>query len=125
VGCRNRNAFQIHGERGMARFNLEDLNRLEFFDATEQGNLQGPRNLLVTGPDHPYWKNFWKPGHTIGYEHTFIAALGDFLTALGNGEPFHPNFEDAQQVQIVLAAVAQAARSGRWVKLEASTRVPA
>ena len=70
VGNRNRNAFEINGSRGMLRFNLEDLNRLEFLDATEPRNLHGPRNLLVTGPDQPYAGNYWKPGHVIGYEHT-------------------------------------------------------
>jgi predicted dehydrogenase len=40
VGCRNRNSFEIHGSKGMARFDLEDLNRLEFFDAADARNLQ-------------------------------------------------------------------------------------
>ena len=83
VGCRNRKLFEINGSKGMLRFNLEELNQLEFLDATEPANQQGLRNLTVTGPDHPYSENFWKPGHIIGYEHTFIAALGDFLGALG------------------------------------------
>jgi predicted dehydrogenase len=110
VGCRNRNAFEIHGSKGMARFDLEDLNRLEFFDATDQRNVQGARRLLVTGPDHPYAANFWKPGHIIGYEHTFIAAIGDFLHTLETGEPFHPNFEDGLAVQQVLAAAETSAQ---------------
>ena len=114
VGYRNRNAFEIHGSGGMLRFSLEDLNRLEFVDANDPAPLRGPRNLLVTGPDHPYATNFWKPGHIIGYEHTFIAALGDFLTALASGAPFHPNFDDGQQVQLVLDAMHRSARSGRW-----------
>ena len=66
----------------MLRFNLEEMNQLEFLDATEPPNQQGLRNLTVTGPDHPYSENFWKPGHIIGYEHTFIATLGDFLSTL-------------------------------------------
>ncbi len=110
VGCKNRNAFEIHGSKGMARFDLEDLNRLEFFDASDARNLQGSRRLLVTGPDQPYAANFWKPGHIIGYEHTFVAALGDFLHALKTGEPFHPDFEDGLAVQRVLAAVEASAK---------------
>ena len=110
VGCKNRNAFEIHGSKGMARFDLEDLNRLEFFDAADARNLAGSRRLLVTGPDQPYAANFWKPGHIIGYEHTFIAALGDFLHALKTGEPFHPDFEDGLAVQRVLAAVEASAK---------------
>ena len=98
----------------MLRFNLEDLNRLEFYDAADEPNLQGPRNLLVTGPDHPYSANFWKPGHIIGYEHTFIAALADFLAAVHAGREFHPDFEDAQRTQWVMDACERSSKSGRW-----------
>jgi predicted dehydrogenase len=117
IGCRNRNTFEINGSRGMLRFNLEDMNRLEFFDATDTPHLQANRHLLVTGPDHPYAENFWKPGHLIGYEHTFIATLGDFLSALARQEAFHPNFDDAVAVQRVLDAVERSAQSRSWVTL--------
>ena len=95
IGCKNQNVFQIHGAGGMLRFNLERLNHLEFLDATEPSTEQGPRDLLVTDMKHPIFGNFWRPGHIIGYEHTFIAALGEFLDCLSRGEEFHPNFEDA------------------------------
>jgi len=114
VGSRNRNTFEIHGSRGMLGFNLEELNRLIYYDATEAPSLRAARNLMVTGPDHPYSENFWKPGHTIGYEHTFIATLGDFLTALSRGEVFHPNFEDAVAVQRVLQSVEESAGTRKW-----------
>jgi predicted dehydrogenase len=118
VGYRNRNAFEIHGERGMLRFNLEDLNRLEFVDATEPRNLHGARSMLITGPDHPYVGNFWKPGHIIGYEHTFIAALTEFLAAVARGETPHPNFDDAQRTQLVLDAAEQSAFHRSWQEVE-------
>lgn len=112
TGAKNRNSFELHGSNGAVRFDLEDLNRLEFTDATGPRNLQGPRSILVTGPDHPYWSNFWKPAHIIGYEHTFIATVADFLFALDRGEPFEPDFGTAHRVQLVLDAVARAAASG-------------
>jgi predicted dehydrogenase len=117
VGCRNRNIFEIHGSKGMLRFNFEDMNRLVFYDATEVPNLQGERSMLITGPDHPYSENFWKPGHTIGYEHTFIATLGDFLITLASGEKFHANFEDAVRVQKALDAVERSAKGREWISL--------
>jgi len=107
VGCRNQNRFEIHGSKGMLRFNLEDLNHVEFFDATVAREMEGPRRLLVSN-------EFWKPGHTVGYEHTFVAALADFLRALAGGEPFHPDFEDAQRVQEVLHAAELSARKREW-----------
>src|SRR5579864_7063354 len=116
VGRRNGNGFEIYGSKGSLAFDLEDMNRLQFFDATEHPATQAWRNLLVTGPDHPYSTNFWKPGHLIGYEHTFIATLGDFLQALGNGQEFHPNFEDALQVQEIMETVLSSAASRQWVQ---------
>jgi predicted dehydrogenase len=118
VGYANRNRFELHGSRGMLSFDLEDLNHLGFLDATEPRALQGVRRVLVTGPDHPYATRFWKPGHTLGYEHTFIAALGDFLDAVARGEPFHPDFQDGLAVQRVLDAVERSSATRQWVSPE-------
>ena len=118
VGRRNGNGFEMYGAKGSLAFDLEDMNRLGFFDATEAANLQAYRNILVTGPGHPYSETFWKPGHLVGYEHTFIATLGDFLQNLAKGEPFHPNFDDAVQTQAILEAVEASAQSKNWVKLQ-------
>jgi predicted dehydrogenase len=107
----------MYGEKGSLAFDLEDMNRLRFYDATEPPNLQAYRNILVTGPDHPYSVNFWKPGHLVGYEHTFIATLGDFLLNLAKGEPFHPNFDDAVRTQAVLEAVETSAASKNWIRV--------
>ena len=117
VGQRNGNGFKIFGSKGSLAFDLEDMNRLQFFDATEPLDRQGERNLLVTGPEHPYSSTFWKPGHLIGYEHTFIATLGDFLQALARGEAFHPSFEDAVRVQRLMKGIESSAGSGQWVKV--------
>jgi predicted dehydrogenase len=117
VGCRNRKTFEINGSKGMLRFNLEEMNQLEFLDATEPPNQQGVRNVSVTGPDHPYSNNFWKPGHIIGYEHTFITTLGDFLSTLDREQPSHADLDAAVEVQRVLDAVERSAASRSWVKL--------
>ncbi len=117
VGRRNGNGFEVYGSNGNLAFDLEDMNRLHFFDATDALSLQAERDILVTGPDHPYSDNFWKPGHLIGYEHTFIATLGDFLQALAQEQPFHTDFQDAVQVQALLDAVERSATSKLWIKL--------
>ena len=118
IGYQNRNTFEINGSKGMLRFSLDDMNRLEFYDATEAPNLRGIRSIPTTGPSHPYWQNFWRPGHPIGYEHSFIATLADFLSAWARQEPFHVNFEDAVGVQRVLDTVERSATSGNWVRLD-------
>lgn len=114
IGYRNDNGFEIQGGNGMLRFHLEDLNHLDFFDARDPSPLQGLRRLLVTDSKHPYGSNFWRPGHIVGYEHTFIAALGDFLLSLGRNEIFHPNFQDGLRVQKVIDAVLKSAQCRQW-----------
>lgn len=49
IGFVNHQTFGIHGERGVLRFDLEDLTRLHFFDATDPANTRGARPILVTG----------------------------------------------------------------------------
>ncbi|HKW17231.1 MAG TPA: Gfo/Idh/MocA family oxidoreductase [Terriglobales bacterium] len=117
VGRRNGLGFEVYGSKGNLAFDLEEMNRLRFFDATDPAKLQAQRDILVTGPDHPYSSNFWKPGHLVGYEHTFIATLGDFLQCLAKKEPFHPNFEDGARIQGLLQAVEVSASSKEWIKI--------
>lgn len=116
VGRRNGIGFEMYGSKGRLAFDLEDMNRLQFTDAGDPPDLQAARNLLVTGPGHLYTANFWKPGHIIGYEHTFIATLGDFLQALARGDKFSPNIDDALRIQALLQAVESSAASRKWVK---------
>jgi predicted dehydrogenase len=118
IGCKNANTFQIHGSGGMLRFNLERLNSLEFLDATQPSTEQGLCDVLVTDMKHPIFGNFWRPGHIIGYEHTFIAALAEFLQGYARGEEFHPNFQDGLEVQRVLGALQQSARTRQWTSVE-------
>jgi predicted dehydrogenase len=120
IGCRNQNSFDIQGANGLLRFNLERLNHLEFFDATVPSIEQGSRDLLVTDLKHPIFGNFWRPGHIIGYEHTFIATLAEFLDCLARGADFHPNFEDALVTQQVLDALLRSARTRQWTDVAAS-----
>jgi len=112
TGAKNRNSYELHGSRGAVRFNLEDLNRLEFFDATEAKQSQAYRNILVNET------RFWKPGHILGYEHTFVATLGEFLLSLPGGQPFHPDFDDALRVQLVLDAMGKSGNSRGWRAVE-------
>jgi predicted dehydrogenase len=63
---------------------------------------------------HPIFPNFWRPGHIIGYEHTFIAALAEFIQSLATEKDFHPNFADALEVQEALDALQRSARTKQW-----------
>jgi predicted dehydrogenase len=114
-GRRNYNTFQIYGSKGSLAFDLERMNELEFYDRTEGQAEQGFKTILVTESVHPYVAAWWPPGHIIGYEHTFVHALHDFLTALEKDAMPSPNFEDGVKNQIVLDAVERSANAHKWL----------
>ena len=89
-----------------------ESSRVRRRDAAVHG--AGPRDLLVTDLKHPIFGNFWRPGHIIGYEHTFIAALAEFLDCVARGVEFHPNFADGLEVQRVLDALQRSAKTREW-----------
>jgi predicted dehydrogenase len=120
TGNQNRNGIEINGERGSLRFNFEDMNYLEFYDATLDRRQQGWTKIMVThGGDHPYAANWWPDAHIIGYEHGFINQTADMMNVLGGKEPVVPlpDFEDAYKTQQVLEAAIVSAQERRVVKV--------
>ena len=115
-GRRNFNTFQIYGSKGSIAYNQERMNELEFFDRTEPNELQAFKTILVTEANHPYTGAWWPPGHIIGYEHTFVHAIHDFLTCIEKDRLPEPNFRHGVRNQAVLDAVERSAKSGRWEK---------
>ena len=106
--------LEINGEHASARWDLHDLHRLQWFDHRDEGQLRGWRSVHITDGDHPYMKHWWVPGLQIGYEHTFIHQVADFLSATAEGQSAAPTFRDALSTDHVTDAVLKSARSGRW-----------
>jgi predicted dehydrogenase len=111
--------FEINGEKASIKWDLHDLHRLEYFDHRDEGKLRGWRSVHVTdhGGDHPYMDKWWVPGLQIGYEHSFVHQVADFLEGLSKGQPAGPTFRDAQETQKVCDAVLESGQSGRWVEV--------
>ena len=101
--------FEINGSAGSLFFDLEEMNRLRFFNARDPQDRQGFRDILVTEPTHPYMDKWWPPGHIIGYEHTFIHTIADFVKAVIEKRRVQPTFEDGLRNQKILEAVAKSA----------------
>jgi len=106
--------LEINGERASAMWDLHDLHRIQFFDHRDESRLRGWRSIHVTDGDHPYMSRWWVPGLQIGYEHTFIHQIADFLDGLEKKAPAAPTFRDASVTEHVTDAVLQSARSGHW-----------
>jgi predicted dehydrogenase len=117
-GRKNKNSFEINGEKGSLYFDLENMHQLQYFSHEDAPHLQGWRTILVTGVEHPYMANWWVPGCVIGYEHTFVHEVADFLRGIEKGERVRPDFRDALETQAVVEAVLESARTGTWVSPE-------
>ena len=113
-GRKNQNTFEINGENGSIYFDLEDAHQLQYFDHRDDSHVHGWRTILVTDSEHPYMDKYWVPGCVVGYEHTFINALADFLKGLETGEAARPNFRDALETQYVCDAVLKSAETQAW-----------
>ena len=116
-GRKNSLTLEINGSAGSLFFDLEEMNRLKFFSGRDPQDRQGFRDIIVTEPSHPYIDKWWPPGHIIGYEHTFIHTMADFVKAVVDGKSVQPTFEDGLQNQRVLDAVSQSADAKRWAGL--------
>lgn len=111
TGRKNSLSFEINGSAGSLVFELEEMNHLKFFTRKDPAGRQGFRDILVTDPSQPYIKSWWPPGHLIGYEHTFIHTIADFVKAVVARKKVQPDFDDALLTQVVLDSVADAARA--------------
>ena len=115
--------LELNGADGSVFFDLHDDQWLQFFEYRSaqtgekvEDHLTGWRKVHVTHFEHPYMGHWWVPGLTIGYEHTFVHALADFLHGVETGTPAQPDFKTALQTQKVCAAVLNSAQTGQWLE---------
>ncbi|MCE9545742.1 MAG: Gfo/Idh/MocA family oxidoreductase [Planctomycetia bacterium] len=106
--------LEINGEKASLAWDLHDLHRLSFFDYGDDSIVRGWRSIHVSDGDQPYMKHWWVPGLAIGYEHSFVHQVADFLDGLAKKKPAGPTFRDALETQKVCDAVLDSARSGEW-----------
>jgi len=112
TGRKNALRVEISGSTGAIAFDMESMNELQFYDATQPAGEQGFKRIMVTEPVHPYVDAWWPPGHSLGYEHAFSHQVRDFVLDIHNGTVPSPSFANGLQVQRVLDAVEQSARAG-------------
>lgn len=110
--------LEINGENASIMWDLHDLHRLQWFDHRDESKLRGWKSIHITDGDQPYMKNWWVPGLQIGYEHTFVHQVADFMAGLDTGTPVSPTFREALETQYICDAVLDSAKSGRWTDVK-------
>jgi len=106
--------LEINGENASIRWDLHDLHRLEYFDHNDDSVVRGWRSVHISDGDMPYMDKWWVPGLNIGYEHTFVHQVADFVRSIDEGTPCSPTFAEAQETQKVCEAVLQSAANRQW-----------
>jgi predicted dehydrogenase len=110
--------FEINGEHASIGWDLHDLHRLSYFDHRDDSIVRGWRSIHVTDGDQPYMGHWWVPGLQIGYEHTFVHQIADFLENLAKSQPTSPTFREALATQYVCDAILASAQKGAWEQVK-------
>ena len=118
AGRRNHNRIEINGSKGSIVFNLEDMNRLEYYNVDDPDDVPGFRSIMVNESCHPYIDHWWPPGHGIGYQNTFVNQYADFLQAIAEDTQPEPSFRDGLENQKVLEAVTTSIAENGWIEVE-------
>jgi predicted dehydrogenase len=113
VGPESQMAFDVHGTRGAAGWNLEALNELRLYRATAD---RGSGYTTVLGGDRFPYHGHFVPGSAngIGFEDLVVIEDYEFCRAIAEDRPFAPGFEEAVEWVAVQAALLRSAESGRW-----------
>ncbi len=113
-GRRNHNRIEINGSKGSIVFDLENMNRLQYYNADDPQDVQGFRSIQVNEDCHPYISAWWPPGHGIGYQNSFVNQYADFFQAIADDTPCTPDFAEGLENQKVLEAVTNSIAADGW-----------
>jgi predicted dehydrogenase len=113
VGPESEHAFDVYGTRGAVGWNFERLNELRLYRATED---RGSGYTTVLGGDRFGHHGIFVPGsgNTIGFEDLVTIEDYEFCTALAEGRPYEPSFDQALDWASVQAALLRSNESGGW-----------
>ena len=112
----------MQGTAGAIAFDQERMNELKLYQNRGPMAEQGFKTIL-TGPAHPPYGAFVPaPGHQLGFNDLKIIECGEFLRAIAGGPRAMPDFTGALVIERTIHAMADSAREGRRVVLDAEGR---
>jgi len=117
AGRKNFQRIEVHGTEGSLFFNLERLNELDYYSSNDGQEKRGFRTISATEPVHAYAKNWWPPGHVLGWEHPMVHEMFHFFTAVAEDKPVEPwgaTFYDGLMADKVTDAISRSTETDRW-----------
>jgi predicted dehydrogenase len=113
LGPESQMAFDLHASEGAIGWNLERMNELQLYLATDEPH--SGYTTVYGGERFPYHGNF-VPGSAngIGFEDLVVIEDYEFCRSIAKGRLHRPSFEDALAAVGVQAALLRSVESGRW-----------
>jgi predicted dehydrogenase len=113
LGPESQMAFDLYGTGGALAWNLERMNELQLYLATDEPH--SGYTTVYGGDRFPYHGRF-APGNAngIGFEDLIAIEDFEFCRSVAEGRPHSPGFEDALAAVSVQAALLRSCESGRW-----------
>jgi predicted dehydrogenase len=113
LGPESQMALDIYGTGGALGWNLERMNELQLYLATDEPH--SGYTTVFGGDRFPYHGRF-VPGNAngIGFEDLIAIEDYEFCRSVAEGRPHSPSFEDALAAVSVQAALLASCDSGRW-----------
>ncbi len=118
AGHKNDMSFEINGSKGSLKFEFERMNELQYYNVDDPEGLQGFRLIQASEEVHPYMAAWWPAGHVIGYEHTFVHEMYEFVEAIANDRKTSPDFYDGMKCSQVLEAVETSIAERQWIQVD-------
>jgi predicted dehydrogenase len=116
VGPESEMAFDAYGTRGAVGWNLERLNELRLYRTPADAADRGSGYTTVRGGERFRHHGTFVPGsgNPIGFEDLVTIEDHEFCTAVAEGRPYEPGFDQALEWAAVHAALLRSVQSGGW-----------
>ncbi len=105
AGHKNDLSIEVNGDKGSFKFVFERMNELQYYSMDDEPGLQGFRLIQASEGIHPYMQAWWLTGHVIGYEHTFVHEMYEFVQSIAKDKATSPSFADGVKCSQILEAV--------------------
>ena len=108
-------AYEIQGSQGTVKFDLTRLNEIQYYDGGTTGGERGFKTLKGN-TFHGDYKAFCTTDELgVSYADVMAIQAHDMLEAIVNGKQIDIDIPYGYYVDRVMAAMADSAKSGKWV----------
>lgn len=114
VGEQNSYGFEIHGTRGVVRWDYRRMGEIEL--AAGESYQDEPVSTVFVGPGAGEYGRF-QPGaaNPMGYDDLKVIEAYRFVESIARDEPVGATVDDAVAAARVLDALSESVASGRWM----------